>query len=673
MVDSSDYYGRITNQYYRPKLLTVIYFIPVSGSFIFVIPIMVLRLNKILLLLSLLVIVNQLPALAQASFTATISPGSIGKDETAELRLMINNARQVEQIIPPSLQEFIILSGPNQESGMESSNGVTRQYIGITYILQPKKKGRFTIGSAIAKADGKNLRSKTLTLVVNNSTGNNTNPNASTPGGIPGFYDPVGQSAYKDYILKKGENLYDKINKNIFIKVEVDKNTCFVGEPVVVVYKLFTRLKSESSIIKNPAFNGFSVIDLLPPGNTYYSIEKLNGREYNVYTLRKAQLYPLQAGVVELESAEVENNIHFIKQAYINGQGDALENMFRDFNQTSIPAEGIQDEKVTLQSKPVLITVKPLPEKDQPLLFKGAVGSFVIAATLEKNSFTTDDAGKLNIAITGQGNMPMVLAPEIEWPEGIEPYETQIKEQLDQLAVPISGTKNFEYPFTAGKPGTYNLPAINFVFFDVKQGKYKKVSADPFSIVVTKGTGKNPVTLNGQKEKSSEAQFFDTLFSNRWLIIIPLAILIFAGMFVWLQKDKKSHLPIPKINKAETDTKTPDLLNTNEIVKLKVNPFIQAEEKMVRQDGTGFYDALNREIRKFLSDKLQIPLESMNDRNIMEGADKMGVALPAILQIQQLLNDLEWQLYTPSASVDKMEEMYNKADAIVHDLNATIP
>ena len=101
----------------------------------------------------------QCVSFAQVSFTAKISPGSIGKNETAELRLMIDNARQVDQITPPSLKDFIIVSGPNQESGMESNNGVTRQYIGITYLLKPKSTGKFTIAAAIAKADGKTLRS----------------------------------------------------------------------------------------------------------------------------------------------------------------------------------------------------------------------------------------------------------------------------------------------------------------------------------------------------------------------------------------------------------------------------------------------------------------------------------------------------------------------------------
>ena len=98
--------------------------------------------KKLYFLFTLLVLLSQFDLLAQATFSAKISPGSIGKNETAELRLMIDNARQVDEITPPSLKDFVIISGPNQESGMESNNGVTRQYIGITYLLKPKSTGR---------------------------------------------------------------------------------------------------------------------------------------------------------------------------------------------------------------------------------------------------------------------------------------------------------------------------------------------------------------------------------------------------------------------------------------------------------------------------------------------------------------------------------------------------
>lgn len=94
---------------------------------------------------------------------------------------------------------------------------------------------------------------------------------------------------------------------------------------------------------------------------------------------------------------------------------------------------------------------------------------------------------------------------------------------------------------------------------------------------------------------------------------------------------------------------------------------------MIRQDTRGFYEALNIELLKFLADKFQIPLAAINKKRIAEQADKKGVPVNTSLQIQQLFDDIEWQLYTPFAEEDKMQDMYNRADAIVHALNTMAP
>ena len=45
-------------------------------------------------------------------------------------------------------------------------------------------------------------------------------------------------------------------------------------------------------------------------------------------------------------------------------------------------------------------------------------------------------------------------------------------------------------------------------------------------------------------------------------------------------------------------------------------------------------------------------------------ADQQGMAIYTRLQIEQLLDDIEWQLYTPMTSENSMEELYNRAMTI---------
>ncbi|HSN61199.1 MAG TPA: BatD family protein, partial [Ferruginibacter sp.] len=324
-----------------------------------------------------------LNAMGQTKFSAVISPAQIAKDEYATLRLIIENAADIRKITPPSLKDFVVVSGPNQESGMNDINGVVNQYVAISYILQPRRTGNILLPAATAIIDGKNYSSPPLKLSVKKGAGSNAASNAYAA--IDPYAIQRPQEDFADFILKSGERVPDKVSKNMQLKLQTSKTSCFVGEPIVASYKLYSRLKSESRLAKNPSFNGFSVIELQQPDETAYAREKLNGREYNVYTIRKAQLYPLQDGTIEIESATLDNNIQFLKDDAANLQGNASGYI----NGFGLGTDAVVTESVSLTSKPVSIVVKPLPVQGKPASFNGAVGKFDITATLEKSNFST--------------------------------------------------------------------------------------------------------------------------------------------------------------------------------------------------------------------------------------------------------------------------------------------
>src|SRR5438105_1202396 len=103
-------------------------------------------------------------AVAQVKFSAVCPNKQIGKNEYLQVQYIVENASNVEQIIPPSFKNFSIVSGPNQSSGMSNINGNIKQYIALEYILKPLRTGNFTLDPATAKADGKILRSNSLAI-----------------------------------------------------------------------------------------------------------------------------------------------------------------------------------------------------------------------------------------------------------------------------------------------------------------------------------------------------------------------------------------------------------------------------------------------------------------------------------------------------------------------------
>lgn len=607
---------------------------------------------------------------AQVKFTASLTPREIGRDAYAQLKLVVENANEVQQIVPPSLKDFIIISGPNQESGMTMVNGVVKKYIALSFILKPRATGNYTIGSALAKADAGDYKSNPVTLKVRSgSAGNSAGANPATPlfGTSDPFAESVPRSNYNEYILRKGEDPAEKIRKNMFVRVEADKRSVFTGQPVVVTYKLYTRLKSESNITKNPALNGFSVLEMQEPDDVGYRTERFEGRTYNVYIIRKVQLYPLLAGNLELGTAEVENNIQFIKAEYLEQQTGVANDMFSEFSDLAIPPEGMVMQTVLLQSKPLQIAVKPLPDAGKPAVFKGAVGNFMIDSRVEKNNFSTDDDGKLAIIISGEGNLQMINAPEINWPPGIDGFDPKATDELFKETVPVSGRKIFEFPFTVSKPGTYSLPAVEFCYFDIQDATYKTVISKSIEIIVSKGTGKPKIIIASNGVKPGD-NLLTKFFSNRLRVVSLIAVLITIGLIIWLKRDSKREKQPAASKMPEVHTNL-DQKPDEASLPAQANHLALAEAYLNRNETKLFYTCLNQGIKNFLAQKLALPTEEINKKNIAEKLDKKGVSHETAAELQKLIDDIEWQLYTPFTDTDQMKVLYERTREIIELLN----
>ena len=192
------------------------------------------------------------------------------------MQFKVDHSLNVECINPPSFKNFSVVSGPNQESGMTSINGKVDQYVSIGFCIETQFNGQFTIRPATAKVDGKEFQSNSLNIrlqilqpfllpppiaffLCRKLPGESFSPFPNLNFDFP--TEPT-THRFDDYILKKEENVNDKVKKNLFIKLDVSKTSCYVGEPIVASYKLYTRLRSESTITNAPSFNGFSVSDL---------------------------------------------------------------------------------------------------------------------------------------------------------------------------------------------------------------------------------------------------------------------------------------------------------------------------------------------------------------------------------------------------------------------------
>jgi hypothetical protein len=600
------------------------------------------------------------PVFGQLSFTTVANTKDMGKTDYVQIQYKIENAKQIENLQPPDFPDFNIVEGPNQSTGMSIVNGAMSQSKSINFVLQPKHAGKFTIQGATATIDGKLMHSNPVQINVRNvNTYGNTQPlNNFSPLPDPGW--PAAEPDVDvEEVLRPGENAADKIRKNFFLKVELSKKDCYVGEPIVVTYKLYTRLHSESRVTKNPSLNGFSVYDMMDPGDDRSTVEKVNGKNFRVHIIRKAQLIALQPGDVTLDPVETDNTIYFVKldKRQSSGSDQGLGGLLdRFFDQG--PMGTSFSQHLSLNSKPVTVHVKPLPEAGKPPDFNGAVGRFSIQASVNTKEIDTGDAAILTVKVNGTGNLPMINAPAVEWPAGMESYDVSSKEDINKANAPLGGSKTYTYSFSCTKSGKYVLPPVKLSYFDPAANAYKTVQSDPVHIRIDHAAR--------PKSAPAIAAVPTKLIAGGWVknILWIIGGILIGGMGIYfLMQKKHQQTPAMAVSPAEPNPEKP-VIEPAPVI----DPLEESKELMAAGEYGKFYTSLNRAIWKAISDTLRLPGSELNKFNISARLGALGWQAGEIARLKNLLNECEMKLYTPAYSTADVEKTMGEAEEVVKKL-----
>ncbi len=610
---------------------------------------------------------------AQVKVYATLSPDKIYKNEYVTYRFVVENGSAIKDIKIPAFKDFKMVSGPNEENGASIVNGKSTSYAALSFILQPQKTGKISVGEARVSVQGKTYKTGVVAVQVLSGAGK-SQARASMPQllqstlGASDPFEPAAapKSDFKDYILGPNENIAEKVQQNMQLKLEVNKNSCYVGESILATYVLYSRLRSESRLVKNPAFNGFSVIDL-PIKEQSIGVGTIEGRKFNKYEIRKAQLYPLMAGEVHFDQATLENNIKFIKAEALNSGNNSID----WFDGLFMQPDAVVMQTVKLNSKPLTITVKPLPDAGKPASFKGAVGDFKVDAMLQKDHFSTDEMGEITLTVNGDGNLQLITAPEIKWGKNIEGFDAELTDNVNEQTVPVSGSKSFTYKFNVLQPGDYTIPGIEFSYFDPINAVYKTANTQAIHFSVEKGTGiaataKLPVT---QTQNDSG---FNKLFASK-MFWLSLGALILLSVLFFRSKTKSKIIQPVAVVTEEPKLTEKDLALENKLAAgtlAQLNPLEETEACLYREDCKEFYEVLKKEMKAYISVRLQIPESELTAKLVCDKMDAANVPNSSIVALEELMQKVEWYLYTPYQPNDERATLYSKAHEIIQEMNA---
>lgn len=619
----------------------------------------------------------------QVQFSSKASSTRVGVGEPFQLQYTIDNAQNISGFQPPEFHGFSILS-QSQSNSTSIINGQMSQSISFLFILSATSPGNYTIPGAKARVNGNSMMSNPVSIHVGaagpSRPGQQPIPSPVSPGNSPasGIQQELNSNPG---VLKMGENARDKIKKNVFVKVDVDKKNVYVGQQITASYKLYTRLPTSSNVTKVPSYSGFSAHDLNLPNPPQATTEQLNGKTFKVFTIRKTMLFPMQSGTLELDPVEVDNTVRLYHVTKHKSSGDPFSDLFNDpFFKDPFGSDPMfddpfgnnvtyQDYTYNITSTPIPIHVKPLPDKGKPANFSGAVGQYSISASVDKNSLSTSDAGTLTVTVSGTGNINLLSAPAIPFPSSFESYDPKITDKINNQSNPYGGSRTFSYAFMPRAAGTYTLPPIQFSYFDPGSGTYKTVQTEPIRIAVTPGaanTEDSGVASAHLVHNNTLAPIltgdiaWDTSADSRagqfwyWALLgLPLVLLAFM---VWLRKHTQSDSSggVPARKKKANKTALARLSTANQ--------FLQ------QRKGKEFYEEVSTALWGYLCDKLDIVYAELSREKVQRALQARQVNEQDQRRLFELLDTCEMALYAASVSLGDMHSVYNTAIQLISGL-----
>ncbi len=568
------------------------------------------------------------------------APSVVAVGEQFRLTYSIN--KQPTSFTPPEIQNFEILAGPStsNSTSVEVINGKVSQSVSIsyTYILEASKEGRFTINPAVAKISGNEVRSNTINIEVVKQQSNSS------------------QQQQGNEQVEQSQTRTDLPNSDLFVTVDINHRSTYLGEPIVATLKLYTRVNIagfEDS--KFPSFNGFWSQEVKTSNNIEFQRENLNGKIYNAGVIRKFLLFPQQKGSIEIDPFELV----VLYQQRVNRSQSIFDDFFGS----------VETYKKKLVSKPITIAVKDLPS-NAPESFKGGVGTFKLEPSLDKKTVKTNEAITLKLIISGTGNIKLIESPKIEFPSGFEVFDPKTTDKITTSESGSSGYKLFEYVAIPRTPGNFTIPPVEFTYFDPSKGQYVTLKSSEFSLRVTSdgadsgmvsayGYGKEDIKFIGKdirfiKTGKLGVNPYTSYFIGSAMFYLTLLFLLlcFVALIYLMSKHQEelSNIMLIKNKKA------------NKVARKRL---LVAESHLKANKRELFFEEIHKAMWGYLSDKLSIPVSNLTSDNARIELKSREVDDTDIEEFMRIISVCEYARFAPVIDNSEMSSLFDSAHNLI--------
>ena len=571
---------------------------------------------------------------AQVTFETKVSRKKLGLNERVRVDFIMN--ADGDDFNPPSFEGFRVVGGPNQSISNSYINRKRTYSKTYSYFLSPLKQGTLRIGKASIYVSGKTYTTSSITLEIT--------PAVKTPS------DGLGNNP--EVIAEQ----------NVHLVAEISNPTPYLNQRLTITYKLYVSnnvsITSQWREINSPRYADFWSKNIDSQKLNLFE-GKYQGEDYRYVVLKTTVLYPQKTGPLEIEPLTLDVPID------VPGK---RRNIFGRSLTTRV--------NKTISAGKRTITVKPLPTKDRPDNFTGAVGDFTFSVTPNKKVLEVDQALEVSLTVSGKGNLNTLSLPSLKVPSTLEVYEPQRKENIRTRASGISGSISQTYTLVPQNKGTYPISPISFSFFNPDTQTYQSVSSEQIVIRVTAGsTPKQDSTIAQTQIQKTQPLIIEERFRyiklNADLIPIASAPFFKSNLFWALLLGPLGLIPLfillgKKHRSMRADVQGLKLRKANKMARKYL-----AEARKNKHNKAIFYEALERSLHNYLKARLNIQTTDMSKERIAKLLLERKVAATAVLDFETLLKSCELARYTPTSDV-AIKQDYKKAVATISQIDKQI-
>lgn len=574
---------------------------------------------------------------AEVNFIAAVDRNSVPLNGyfrfTIEVSGPISSINQPE--LPP-LDDFNILAGPSESSSYQFINGKISASKSWSWTLQPRIAGELVIGSAVLKYKKEILKTEPVKITVYQS-------GAPPPSGKPPPKTPSQQAQPERTAPGEPEEL--------FLRAVPSKTTLVQGDAAIVEYKLYFRVNISSyEITSAPRTTGFWSEDFELPRQPLVFTEVIDGRRYQVATIRKIALFPAKNGQLEAGPLEVQC---LVKEQRRSRFRDPFDSFFDDpffSNVYTVPRY--------VQSQSLKFNVLPFPNSGKPVDFSGAVGKFNLTAELDKDSVQTNDPVTLTVTIQGRGNIKMVPPPKLRIPADFEQYGPETSDAVNKSSGYVTGSKAFKYLLVPRFPGQHKISPISFSYYDPEGKRYITLESPEFTVKAARGRdiimpGGISISPNEVKLYGSDIRFIKSEGRLRpagvWLplrtgyysmYIVPLILFIGAG--------------IARANHLRRNPEKARARNAFRAARLRI-------DRAENQDAEKFYRDIAGGLKGFIADKKGISSASLVLEDQKTEIVECGVKPMTMDNLLKIVSECDLGRFAPLTQKGERERLLQRA------------